>query len=338
MNSLIKITGLTKRFQQNLKHAVKSVSFDLQRGEVVTIVGSSGSGKTTLLRMISGLEIPDSGQIILNGKIINSSNIYVPPEKRNCSLVFQSYALFPNMTVNQNIYFGKNSIQNDILIKKLIEITNILEIQNRYPHQISGGQQQRVALVRALALNPSLLLMDEPLSHLDQNLRNKIRNEISNLFREIGTTALIVSHDTEDAMSISDRIIVLDEGEIIQIGTPQEVYTKPINRYSALLFGTSNFIPFNLVKGDSNYFHDEKSNCSVVSVRPHQLEIIQDEIPDDKMILEGEVLSVSLLGSHKQVQIKCNKLIIEINLPNSYDVERGKNLKLSITEDLLNNF
>jgi iron(III) transport system ATP-binding protein len=327
MKTLIALNGITKEYSGKKKAAVSNISFELQKGEIVTILGSSGSGKTTLLRIIAGLEIPDAGNITLDEKVINSPSIFIPPEKRNCSLVFQSYALYPNMTVKENIFFGKQSRENLGVINELITMTNIQEIQNRFPHQISGGQQQRVALVRALAINPSLLLLDEPLSHLDQDLKTKIRSELSDLFHKSETTTLIVSHDMEDAMSISDRIIIIEEGEVVQIGTPLEVYNYPTNRYSALLFGESNFIPKNMFSENCEHFFDTKSDQDVVSVRPSQFSLFNTNSSNDKLVIQGEVISVNILGDYKQVEIKRNQFILKINLPILFDVKISDFLK-----------
>ena len=165
---MLKTQELSKSYGK--QDVLTNFNLNIKSGEIISIVGSSGSGKTTLLRLISGLELPDSGQIILKDKVVNSENTFIQPEDRDCSLVFQDYALFPNMSMHQNIYFGKNSIHNKEKIGQLIQITDIQKIMGKFPHQCSGGEQQRVALVRSLAINPSLILMDEPLSNLDLSL------------------------------------------------------------------------------------------------------------------------------------------------------------------------
>ena len=169
---MLSIRSLNKSFSN--QNVINQLNLKVQSGEILSVVGSSGSGKTTLLRLVSGLEIPDSGQIILNNQSVNGDKIYVPPEKRDCSLVFQDYALFPNMTMGQNIYFGKNSFKNKARVEYLINITKLGKVINKYPHECSGGEQQRVALVRSMAINPSLILMDEPLSNLDNNLKSSL--------------------------------------------------------------------------------------------------------------------------------------------------------------------
>ena len=209
MSELLKVHNISKTFRRNQVHALKNVSFECDKQDVISVVGASGSGKSTLLRIIAGLEIPNEGEIILEDNKINSSEVFLSPEKRNCSLVFQDFALFPNMSVRENIFFGKNASKNKPMIEELIEFTRIKNLLNRYPHEISGGQQQRVALVRALSINPSLLLLDEPLSQLDNELKHQVRNELIHLIKKVGATVLMVSHDIEDAMYMANKVLIL---------------------------------------------------------------------------------------------------------------------------------
>ena len=204
---MLKTHGLSKTYGE--QNVLINFNLEIESGEIISVVGGSGSGKTTLLRIISGLELPDNGQIILNNDIINGENIFVPPEKRDCSLVFQDYALFPKISMHQNIYFGKNSNSNKERVEELIRVTKIEKILNKFPHECSGGEQQRVALVRSLAVNPSLIMMDEPLSNLDYNLKSNLGSMVRRLLKKFKTTAIIVTHDIMDAMKISDRIIVI---------------------------------------------------------------------------------------------------------------------------------
>ena len=195
---MLQIQGISKSYGK--QNVLRNFNLDIESGEIISVVGSSGSGKTTLLRLISGLEMPDNGQITLKNKIVSSDNNFVRPEDRDCSLVFQDYALFPNMSMRQNIYFGKNSESNKEKIEQLIGITDIENILEKFPHQCSGGEQQRVALVRSLAIDPSLVLMDEPLSNLDQSLKANLTLIIRNLLKKFKITAIIVTHDIMDAM------------------------------------------------------------------------------------------------------------------------------------------
>ena len=232
---MLSLKNISKKYDDT--SILEDISFTCEKGDIVGLIGSSGSGKTTLLRIISGLETPDSGTIKLNNQMVNDKLLYVSPEKRDCSLVFQDFALFPNMTISDNIFFGKNSIKNNDLINDLILFCNLENILDRYPHEISGGEQQRVALVRALSINPSLLLLDEPLSHLDSDLKQNIRNELINLFEKVKTTTLFVSHDIEDAMTMANKVVVLKDGLVKQKGSPSDIYSRPVSRYVAKLFG-----------------------------------------------------------------------------------------------------
>ena len=201
---MLKIENLHKSYRK--EKVLHGLNLHINSGEIVSIVGSSGSGKTTLLRLVSGLEIPESGKIVIKENIVNSANAFTPPEKRDCSLVFQDYALFPNLSMIDNIYFGKGSKKNKERVEDLIKITNIEKILNKFPHECSGGEQQRVSLVRSMAINPELILMDEPLSNLDYHLKSKISKLICKIIKKFKTTAVIVTHDIMDAIKISQKV------------------------------------------------------------------------------------------------------------------------------------
>jgi iron(III) transport system ATP-binding protein len=223
--------------------AVDNVSVDIEKGELVTLLGPSGCGKTTTLRMIAGFEFPTSGQIYLDGVPIDDK----PPHKRDMSMVFQSYAIFPHLNVGENIAYGlkvqrrpKKEIEERVAtVLELVELTGF---EDRAPNQLSGGQQQRVALARALVMEPKVLLMDEPLSNLDAKLREQMRSEIRRIQQLLSITSVYVTHDQIEAMTISDRIIVMNEGRIDQIGTPSEVYHHPQSRFIANFIGRANFL------------------------------------------------------------------------------------------------
>ncbi len=326
---MLSIRGLNKSFDN--QKVIKQLNLNVQRGEIISIVGSSGSGKTTLLRLVSGLEIPDSGQIILNDQDVNSANIYVPPERRDCSLVFQDYALFPNMTMLQNIYFGRNSSKNKARIKYLIKITKIEKVIDKFPHECSGGEQQRVALVRSMAINPSLILMDEPLSNLDYNLKANLGMIIRELIKELKTTAIIVTHDIIDAMKISDKIVVLDDGQIIQKGPPNEIYNNPNSKKVALLFGETNFIPLSMFPHEKNYFIDGVSNIPLISIRPSQFSVFDENMVAKGKVFSGEIHSLNKIGSKIRIELKCDDLIIYISLNNSEKLVIGQKIKVMVS-------
>jgi putative spermidine/putrescine transport system ATP-binding protein/spermidine/putrescine transport system ATP-binding protein len=238
---MVQFKGVMKRFGNVL--AVEKIDLDIAEGTLVTLLGPSGCGKTTLLRMIAGLEEPTDGDINVKGKRIND----VPIHKRNLGMIFQNYALFPHKTIFDNVAFGlkyRNAPKADVKKRVLrsLEMVRLPGVENRYPSQLSGGQQQRIALARAIVIEPDVLLMDEPLSALDENLREEMRREIDNIQRLLGVTTIFVTHDQREALSMSDKIVVMKDGRKLQEGPPEEVYNDPVNHFVADFLGHSNFL------------------------------------------------------------------------------------------------
>ncbi len=238
----LKIENLTKKFGDFM--ALNGVSLDIYEGEFICFLGPSGCGKTTLLRTIAGLEIRTSGRIEQAGRDIS----VLPPAQRDFGIVFQSYALFPNLTVVENVGYGLDrrkigKAAADARVDELLHLVGMPEQGSKYPAQLSGGQQQRVALARALAMSPGLLLLDEPLSALDAKVRARLRHEIKMLQHRLGITTIHVTHDQEEALTMADRIVVLNEGVVQQVGTPLEIYRQPVDRFVATFVGTMNFMP-----------------------------------------------------------------------------------------------
>jgi putative spermidine/putrescine transport system ATP-binding protein len=244
--SQLELHGLRKTFGRVV--AVDSLDLDIDRGELVSLVGPSGCGKTTTLRMVAGLQEADRGRILLEGRDVT----HEPANRRGMGVVFQSYALFPNMTAAENITYGlvvRRRPAADIR-RKVSELVDLIQIggaADRYPHQLSGGQQQRVALARALAIEPAVLLLDEPLSALDAAVRLTLRLEIRRIQRSLGIATMYITHDQEEALSISDRVAVMRDGRIEQLGMPEEIYTAPANEYVARFVGTSNRLSVRVV-------------------------------------------------------------------------------------------
>lgn len=241
--AVIEVENVTKYFG-NAK-AVDDVSFSVKRGEIFAILGPSGCGKTTTLRLIAGFENPDEGIIRVNGKTVAGDGIFVASEKRSVGLVFQDYALFPHMLVKENVAFGLQDFQVDKregIVDTMLNFVGLDKFKNRYPYQLSGGQQQRVALARALAPCPVVVLLDEPLSNLDADMRSRMRDEMLHILRDAKTTTIIVTHDQEEAFSMSDHVAVLNHGRIEQIGTPEEIYHFPKTRFVADFVGKADFI------------------------------------------------------------------------------------------------
>jgi iron(III) transport system ATP-binding protein len=237
----IEVHELTKRFGK--LEAVSDTSFSIEAGELFTLLGPSGCGKTTLLRLVAGFHAPDRGTIRFGARVVNA----VPPHERGIGMVFQNYALWPHMTVRQNVGYGlelRKVARAEVAerCRAVLEKVKLGGLGDRYPGQLSGGQQQRVALARALVLNPQILLLDEPLSNLDAKIRVQLRAEIRRLQSELGITTVYVTHDQEEALTLSDRIAVLDRGKVLQIGGPRELYDHPANRFVADFIGVNNLI------------------------------------------------------------------------------------------------
>ena len=288
-------------------HALKNINLTIEKGEFISFLGPSGCGKTTLLRVISGLEELNSGNIFLKGKDI--SNLH--PSKRNFSIVFQSYALFPNMTVWENIAYGlenkkmpKDKIKDKVL--EVLEMVRLAGISGKYPNEMSGGQQQRVALARAIALEPDVLLLDEPLSALDAKVREKLRNDIKMLQKKLGLTTIMVTHDQEEALSVSDKIMVMQSGVVMQVGTPREIYEKPNSLFVADFIGKINFLT------DGN------------SIRPEHIKVVSEintETPNKTVMREIE--SWEYLGPSYRLFFRNNKNILKVEVPCSMVDEKN---------------
>lgn len=243
MKSLVTIHHLKKRFCKGNVCVANDINLDIREGEIFTVLGKSGSGKTTFLRMLSGLEKPDDGEICIDGNIVFNEKIDVAPNARGVAVVFQNYALLPHLTIASNITFGGHFSTDEL--QDILEKTNLLDIKTKYPHEISGGQQQRVALARALIHKPKILLLDEPLSNIDTELRSLLREELKVMIKSFGITALFITHDKEDAFYLSDRIAIMQGGDVLQIGTPKEIYYAPKNLYCANFLGKINHISGN---------------------------------------------------------------------------------------------
>jgi putative spermidine/putrescine transport system ATP-binding protein len=244
----LKLRGLVKRYGATT--AVDGVDLDVQDRELITLLGPSGSGKTTILRMIAGFVEPTAGTIAVGGREIQAD----PPERRDIGMVFQSYALFPHMTVAKNVAFGLErrrvpASERRTRVEEALALVRLSGLGERYPRQLSGGQQQRVALARALVIRPSLLLLDEPLSNLDAKLRGEVRLEIRRLQQELGITTVLVTHDQDEALTVSDRVAVLRDGRLEQLAAPTELYHRPANRFVADFVGKTSFLPATRIDG-----------------------------------------------------------------------------------------
>jgi iron(III) transport system ATP-binding protein len=272
------LRGVSKAFGR--VRAVQEVDLELARGELVAVLGPSGCGKTTLLRLVGGFERPDAGSIAVGGRELAGPDTFVPPESRRIGIVFQDYALFPHLSVEANVAFGLSRREREArerITRTTLELVGLQHKAGSHPHELSGGERQRVALARALAPAPELILLDEPFSSLDATLRAGLRREVELILRDAGATALLVTHDQEEALSVADRVAVMREGRIVQVGAPQEVYLRPANRWAAGFVGEVNVLAGvahgSGVETELGVFDvgGEASGSVHVAVRPEQL-------------------------------------------------------------------
>ena len=330
--------------------AVDTFNLAVKQGEFVSFLGPSGCGKTTTLRMIAGFEYPTSGQIMLNGADVTN----IPSNKRKIGMVFQSYALFPNMTAAENIQFGlKVAGQRPEIMRQrvaeMLDLIHLPEIAKRYPHQLSGGQQQRVALARALAFEPQVLLMDEPLSALDAKIRVTLRQEIRAIQRKLGITAIYVTHDQEEALSISDRVVVMNKGRAEQIGTPTEIYNTPQTQFVASFVGTLNVLQAhvidqanNMLAVDDQHIRVEQMNSAIstaplsMALRPEAITLHRNghgkDVPANLNALHGTVEDINFLGSVVRIRIRLRDQMVNadsFNNPNVVLPSYGEPVTLS---------
>lgn len=337
----IELRNVTKSFGKTV--AVKDFSLTVNKGELVSLLGPSGCGKTTTLRIIAGFYEPDEGDVYIGSKLVNG----IPPFKRNTAMVFQDYALFPHMNVFENVAYGlkvrglpKQEISKKV--KEALELVNLKGYERRSPVQLSGGEQQRVALARSLVVEPEVLLLDEPLSNLDAKLRVGMRKEIKDIQRKLKITVIYVTHDQEEALSISDRVVVMNKGVKVQEGNPQEIYFKPKNRFVAEFLGMRNFIEGKVVKsledrliveiGDGIELTLEpevglrEGENVTVTCRSEAVRLTKDRPYDHENVIEGEVETVLFLGANVQYFVKAGKVtwIVALSNPKPYDVLEGK--------------
>jgi iron(III) transport system ATP-binding protein len=341
---ILSIHNLSKKYSSKSKFAVDKISLEVAKGEFLALIGESGCGKTTLLRLIAGFEVPDSGQIILNEKVISSEQQFVKPEQRKIGMVFQDYALFPHLTVTENIAFGLGHLskeEREQRIKEILELVGLQVYAKRYPHLLSGGQQQRVALARALAPQPNLILLDEPFSNLDAVLKEQVRDDVRNIIKKAGATAIFVTHDTKDALSTADRIAILKEGKIQQLGTPQELYEHPKNLYVANFFGKVNTLNaeasaagFSFSAGVLKTSQSPGAEGKVVmAIRPEHIQLTHEQ---GENVFEAEIRGIHYYGDHKKAYAilgNGKKIKLILNLSNDHFLTDGQLVRLKINAD-----
>jgi len=282
MKNILTLNNISKSFDNN--EILKDITLDIEKGKIISLLGKSGSGKSTLLNIIAGFEQSKTGILCLNNKILSDQKIFVEPQKRNIGFVFQNYALFPHMTIFDNITFGIENYpkeEKNKIAKELLELVHLSGYEKRYPHELSGGQQQRVALIRAMALNPELILLDEPFSGIDTMLKSQIQKELLQILKSTHKTAIIVTHDSSEAMAMSDKIIYLEDGKIMQYDTPQNIYRFPKTKSIAKSFGIANFI-----KKDDVEYCVRVDQCSLGETGEFEVSIVSQSFQGDKYILD----------------------------------------------------
>jgi putative spermidine/putrescine transport system ATP-binding protein len=340
----LELRKLGKRFGDH--QALREISVDLEAGEFLSLLGPSGCGKTTALRITAGFERPTSGAVVIDGRDVTR----VAPNRRNIGMVFQAYSLFPNLTAAQNVEFGlrvrrQERDQRQRRVAELLETVGLSEAAKRYPHQLSGGMQQRVALARALAIEPRVLLLDEPLSALDALVRVQLRDEIRRIQKQLGITTLYVTHDQEEALSVSDRVAVMSRGSIEQIGTPAEIYGEPATPFVAEFIGTMNRLPATVTDAEqgeadvdgrplrADALRGRKAGSRVlVLVRPESMQI--EALPEGAAPngdLAGEVSAHSFLGAITRVRVDMDgrELVADVSSARAATLPVGSRVRAS---------
>jgi putative spermidine/putrescine transport system ATP-binding protein len=307
MDIQLSVQQLTKRYKTG--EGVTGISLDVRKGELITLLGPSGCGKTTVLRSIGGFLDPDSGDILIEGKSV----LHAPPEKRPTSMVFQGYNLWPHMTVYDNLAFGLKirkfkKVEIDKAVNEVLQLVRLPGAENKYPGELSGGQQQRIAVARSLLLKPAVLLLDEPFSALDAKLRHEMREELREIQSKTGLTMVFVTHDQEEALSISDRIVVMNQGNIEQIASPQEIYDEPSSLFVSQFIGKMNFLKGVIAAERVTVGHLSFPNLKNLSGH------VQLAIRPEDVIIEGEA-GQGLPGVIKQVMVLGHYAEVSIDLP-----------------------
>ncbi|MEC0183187.1 ABC transporter ATP-binding protein [Paenibacillus peoriae] len=335
MNAYLDLQGINKTYGNS--SVLHQVDLNVEKGELVTLLGPSGCGKSTLLRCIAGLVDLDQGEILLDKK--NISNL--PPRSREIGMVFQSYALFPNLTVRGNIEYGLKikglkSAERHKRVEELLAMVDLEDREKHYPNQLSGGQQQRVALARSLAMQPKLLLLDEPLSALDAKIRKNLRAEIRNIQKRFQMTTMFVTHDQEEALAISDRVCVMDKGRIVQEGTPENVYSAPKTEFIARFMGNYNVLN---PKEAARLFQLDNLEQVSYAVRPEAISIQNDQriVEDTKCYVTGYVRSVAILGNVIRYTVLSQEILLTVDVLNDgrSAISEGEAIRLELSRSSL---
>jgi iron(III) transport system ATP-binding protein len=319
--------GVSKRF--GAVRAVDGAQLCVEKGEFVALLGPSGCGKTTLLRLVAGFETPDAGEIKVAERPVAGGGAWVPPERRRIGMVFQDYALFPHLTVAENVAFGLPRAERKTRVPAVLALVDLCGLGERYPHELSGGQQQRVALARALAPKPELVLLDEPWSNIDPHLRSSMRDELARILRAIHVTVVLVTHDREEAFSVADRIALMRDGTVVQEGTPEQVYTAPATRWAAEFVGAGNFLPGSYADGAVETrlgrfpaLNGNGARDVEVLIRPELLELEPDPAG------EGEVVGREFRGHDVFYRVLLDGVELVSQRPSNEHVPLGSRVRV----------
>lgn len=350
---MIRITGLKKYFKtrRGTVEALRGIDLEVGEKEFCVLLGPSGCGKTTTLRCVAGLERPDEGEIEIDGTVVSSARrgTHIPAEKRDIGMVFQSYAIWPHMTVFQNVAFplvkGRRQVPRGLIgekVKRVLKLVQLDGFEDRPATDLSGGQQQRVAMARAIVTEPKILLMDEPLSNLDARLREQMRLELKKITRSVGVTTLYVTHDQAEALSLGDRVCVMHEGEILQIGAPRDVYSRPRNLFVAQFVGEMNFIRGRVAGSDRVDSPLGKlrcctpSGCSVgtevtLAIRPEHLTLLPQGAKAEA--IEATIINKNYLGDAALLEVEVNGIVLRVKFTGDSELGVGQKALVSFPAD-----
>lgn len=350
----VRVSGVHKNY--GTVAAVKSATFTVEEGEIIALLGPSGCGKTTLLRCIAGLEEINGGTIEIDNAAVSSETLSVPPEQRKVGFVFQSYALWPHLTVTQNVAYGlkvakRKPAEIRSLVDGILDLVGLTEYAARLPGELSGGQQQRVALARSLVVRPRVLLLDEPLSNLDASLRDRMRQEIRQLLKQVGITAVFVTHDQREAFAISDRVVLMNAGIAVQIDTPEAMYARPASVFAATFLGAANVVPVTAFKENPKGFDSGRTADGGLlngtksipdgafpehaMFRPENVRIVQAAPSDAINLWDGEVVQRTFEGAYTELVVQSNSSLLRV-VGQHHAVEVGDHVLLQVAPtDLL---
>ncbi|TKI57513.1 ABC transporter ATP-binding protein [Brevibacillus antibioticus] len=339
----VELRGIMKKFQSNV--VVQNFNLQVEQGEFISFLGPSGCGKTTTLNMIAGFLEPDGGDLLIKGQRMNG----VPPHKRELGMVFQTYSLFPHMTVAENIAYGLklrkvNKQEMQERVNRVLGLVKLPNVADRYPKQLSGGQRQRIAIARALVIEPSLLLLDEPLSNLDAKLREELRDELKRLHQEIGVTTVFVTHDQEEALALSDRIVVMNHGFVEQIGTPLEIYNQPASEFVHTFIGKTNRLEGEVIGMDGDVLTLRTTGGMLVKaakqertvslhekviifIRPEKIKLTDTGVSEEANRAKGHLQLASFLGSYTECEVKVGEHTLSVKVQmtdSSVDRQEGQ--------------